>query len=117
MEDIKTTLDIIKRIREDLETLENRVRAAAGEEPGSLIPEWGITRTNIWKEVWERGGIVTREELHKIAKKHGIDNRGLGGFFTGKASLVNIAGNKVGLTEEAIRKMREWGVIGEDEGQ
>jgi hypothetical protein len=45
-------------------------------------------------EVLTRGGFVGRKELYEIAELHGMDRRGLGGFFreTGQKSLVDLPG-------------------------
>lgn len=45
-------------------------------------------------EILEQGAAVTRQELYGIAAKHGMDRRGLGGFFreSGKKSLTELPG-------------------------
>jgi len=59
------------------------------ELPSADQQEWvgGL----ILAEVLRDGGSVERDRLHRIAAKYGMDNRGLGGFFTGKGSLHSVA--------------------------
>ena len=73
-----------------------------------------MRRVQVWKAVQEEGGIITREQLHKIARKLGIDNRALGGFSTGRdPSLVKLADGRIALAERAKGKMTEWGLVEE----
>lgn len=59
-------------------------------------------------EVLEQGGSVTKEELYRIAAAHGMDRRGLGGFFrqSGKASLHLLPGDRVLLTPYGAEQAR-----------
>ncbi|HET9476619.1 MAG TPA: hypothetical protein VFP63_03940 [Dehalococcoidia bacterium] len=59
-------------------------------------------------EVLEQGGSVTKDELYRIAAAHGMDRRGLGGFFrqSGKSSLHVLPGDRVLLTPYGVEQAR-----------
>lgn len=70
-----------EKVRQARELVEKELPAADQQEwVGGLI----------LAEVLRDGGSVERSRLHQIAAKYGMDNRGLGGFFTGKGSLHSI---------------------------
>lgn len=75
------------------------------EEP----EEWMINRLKVWKRIQQSGGSVTREQLHDIAKNVGMDNRGLGGFFTGKESSLYWKNDKVNLREWVKEYVKKYG--------
>jgi hypothetical protein len=73
-------------------------------------------------EVLERGASVTRQELYEIAERHGMDRRGLGGFFrlSGKTSLNELPGtDRIVLTpygaEQARRHIERRQTLGYEE--
>jgi hypothetical protein len=73
----------------------------------------------ILAELLKEGGSVKRNRLHELAAKYGMDNRGLGGFFTGKGSLHIVPGTDlVMLTPEgaktAVRYLNKLGVVERD---
>jgi len=73
----------------------------------STEPQWagGLILADILRE----GGSVTRERLYGLARKHGMDRRGLGGFFTGRGSLQAIPEmNRVMLTPEGVKTARRY---------
>ena len=105
---IQEILETIRNCQVELKRAENTLLQLLGEEQES-VPEWMLLRLKIWKSIKEKGGIVTKEELYQIAKKVGIDNRGLGGFFTGKnASLVQLGDDKVALTQVGEKKLNQY---------
>ena len=61
-------------------------------------------------EVLERGASVSKAELYEIAAKHGMDRRGLGGFFrqSGKTSLYVLPGDRVVLTPYGAEQARRY---------
>ena len=61
-------------------------------------------------EVLERGASVSRDELYEIAAKHGMDRRGLGGFFrqSGKTSLYVLPGDRVVLTPYGAEQAKRY---------
>ncbi len=80
-----------------------------------LEKEVGAPTGDVWigglilAEVFQEGGSVSRARLHEIAKKYGMDNRGLGGFFTGKGSLQAIDEvERVVLTPQGIKTARSY---------
>ncbi len=80
-----------------------------------LEKELGASAENVWvgglilADVLREGGSVSKGRLHEIAKKYGMDNRGLGGFFTGKGSLQAIPEmDRVMLTPEGVKTARSY---------
>jgi hypothetical protein len=75
--------------------------------------EEGWPGERILAEVLAEGGSVTRERLYQLAAKHGMDRRGLGGFFraSGKGSLYEVPGmDRIILTPsgtEVARRLLE----------
>ena len=71
-----------------------------------------VRRLRVWKKIQDRGGVVTREELHEIVEEIGMDPRGLGGFFAGPdSSLVHVAQDKIALRQwaaEEVERYRRW---------
>lgn len=105
---IQEILETIRSCQVELKRAENKTLQLLGEE-GQSVPEWMVLRLKIWKSIKELGGVVTKEELYQIANKIGIDNRGLGGFFTGKnASLVQLGDDKVALTQAGEKKLNQY---------
>ncbi|HEU4759805.1 MAG TPA: hypothetical protein VFT91_07465, partial [Dehalococcoidia bacterium] len=80
--------------------VQREIRTSPGEQwAGGLI----------LADILREGGFVTRERLYEIAKKYGMDRRGLGGFFTGKGSLQAIPEmNRVMLTQEGVKTARRY---------
>jgi hypothetical protein len=90
-----------------LEEAEERLRhAKALLEPangGESREAWPGGR--ILADILAEGGSVTRERLYELAGKHGMDRRGLGGFFraSGKGSLYEVPGmDRIILTPSGI---------------
>lgn len=72
-------------------------------------PAEGWPGERILAEVLAEGGSVTRERLYQLAAKHGMDRRGLGGFFraSGKGSLYEVPGmDRIILTPSGIEVAR-----------
>lgn len=106
---IQEIVETIRSCQVELQRAENELLKLLGEEPQRIVPEWMLPRLKIWKSIKEEGGVVTKEELYQIATKVGIDNRGLGGFFTGKnASLVQLGDGKVALTQVGEKKLKQF---------
>jgi len=59
-------------------------------------------------EVYDAGGVVGKEQWLAIGKKHGMDARGLGGFFVGEGSMICIGGDKRALTERGMKMVKRW---------
>lgn len=91
-----------ERLRRAKSVLESgRESPSAGEWPGGRI----------LADVLAEGGSVTRERLYQLAAKHGMDRRGLGGFFraSGKGSLYEVSGmNRIILTPSGIEMARRF---------
>jgi len=81
------------RLIEEAEERLKEARAVLGAINGGREKEtWPGER--ILAEILSEGGSVTRERLYELAAKHGMDRRGLGGFFraSGKGSLYEVPG-------------------------
>jgi len=113
--ELREVLNDVRRMQVTLSTIESKVGRLLGEEVAEpTVPEWALQRVNIWKAIQEEGGIVAKEKLHQITRRLGVDNRALGGFFTGRdPSLVRLADGRIALAERAKRKMMEWGITEE----
>lgn len=59
-------------------------------------------------DVHKKGGVVTADDWKAIGKKHGMDARGLGGFFVGDGSMVLIGDDKRALTERGAKMVKKW---------
>jgi len=79
------------------------------EEETTKVEAWMINRLRIWKRIHESGGSVSRSELHAIAGQVGMDNRGLGGFFTGQKSSLYWKKNRVYLSAWAATQVKKLG--------
>jgi hypothetical protein len=73
-------------------------------------PQWIAEYRRSWKflkALDEAGGRVTAQQISLIAGRNGYDPRGLGGFYTGDASLRR-DGDYRELTEAGRRYIRQW---------
>jgi len=78
--------------------------------PIEPVPEWMKRRLRVWKRVWNKGGVISREQLHSIASEVGLDNRGLGGFFVGnRRSLIKLPDGRIQLSEAAVEAVKKYG--------
>ena len=73
------------------------------------VEDWMINRLKVWKRIQDKGGSVTREQLHEIAKDVGMDNRGLGGFFVGKHRSLYWKQDEAHLSDRAIELVKKLG--------
>lgn len=95
-------IESLSRIETEIQALKAKLIRASGKEPPSEIP----TQLRILHEIFKAGRIITKQQLYDIAKHNGLDNRGLGGFFSGKKpSLIELAGGRVALTKEGEKKL------------
>ena len=62
----------------------------------------------ILAEILKQGGSVSKQELYRLAAQHGMDRRGLGGFFrqSGKTSLYALPGDRVLITPYGVEQAR-----------
>lgn len=89
--------------------LENMLSKLHGGVPSP--PKWCIPRIFIWYEIYSRGGVVDRSELHQICKMYYGSLKALGGFFTGKDSSLQYVGvnkDKVALKDWAIKEVEQY---------
>jgi hypothetical protein len=98
----REALVLAEEIQERIERLARLLRPMAMED---AEPDVG---GQILAEILEQGGSVLREELYRLAAAHGMDRRGLGGFFrqSGKASLYDVPGGRVLLTPYGVEQAR-----------
>ena len=85
------TIQRADKLIAEIEVRLERLRALLGKEAGYEVSDMG---DRVLGNVLEQGAAVTRQELYEIAARHGMDRRGLGGFFreTGKKSLMELPG-------------------------
>src|SRR3989304_2873822 len=101
------TVEEALRLIEEAEERLKQARAALAPMMTSKRFEWPGGK--ILAEILAAGGSVTREHLYSLAAKHGMDRRGLGGFFrtSGKGSLYEGPGmDRVILTPSGIEIAR-----------
>lgn len=105
---------IEKEVDEAIKIL-TRVKALISGTRGEVTPpQWLIPRIFVWYEIYIRGGVVDRAELHKIGRIYGYDPRGLGGFFVGDEPSLRYIGkdrNKIVLersAEELVKEYLSW---------
>ena len=97
---------LIEEAEERLKRAKEMLRPTAGQGSGA---DWAGGR--ILAEILAEGGSVTRERLYQLAAKHGMDRRGLGGFFraSGRGSLYEVPGmDRVLLTPVGIETGRRF---------
>ena len=106
----KFLLELRKKL-EEVKLKIAEIEAMIDEQVGGMEipPDWMIPRIFVWYEIYKRGGIVKKEELHAIGKKYGYDPRGLGGFFAGNEPSLRYVG-----TRKDTIVLEEW-AIKEDE--
>jgi len=62
--------------------------------------------------LYEEGSIVTKKRFNEIGKELGYDIRGLQGFFAWGGKFVTlIAGDRVALTETAVKRLKQLNLI------
>lgn len=86
------------RLIAEIEDRMKQLKELLTEEPRSPVPDKG---DKVLGDVLRRGASVSRQELYSIAEEHGMDRRGLGGFFreSGQNSLTELPGtDRVVLT-------------------
>jgi hypothetical protein len=65
-------------------------------------------KTRVLREVSQRGGVVTKDDLRNIALEMGMDPRGLGGFYSHQGrSLRSLSDRRVTITEEGYRELEK----------
>ena len=101
-----TITNEIRHLLEEIEVRVAKVREVIGDSRSSA--DNSDNSVKILVEVYNAGGVVTKEEWRKIAKKHGMDTRGLGGFFVGEGSMVRIGDNKRALTEKGSDVVKRY---------
>jgi hypothetical protein len=106
------------RLIAEIEDRMKRLKELLVEEPGSPVANLG---DRVLGDVLRRGASVSKHELYSIAEEHGMDRRGLGGFFreSGQNSLTELPGtDRVVLTPYGAdraqrylnRSAREYGI-------
>ncbi len=104
----KTARDAVGLIQEAEEILQH-VKSLL-ESSSARVQEVDLGE-RILAEILQRGGSVSKQELYALAEKHGMDRRGLGGFFrqSGKTSLYELLGtDKVVLTPYGAEQARRF---------
>ena len=105
---IQKALENLQGVKENIFEIEALLKAATGEEVPVDFPEYKRNRIKVLEAVEKEGGVIAKDKLHAVAIKAGFDTRGLGGFFTRDKSLVQIAGNKVAITDSGKERLKEF---------
>ena len=81
------------RLIAEIEDRMNQLKGLLSEEPEVPVVDLG---DKVLGDVLRRGASVSRQELYDIAEAHGMDRRGLGGFFreSGQRSLTELPGTE-----------------------
>ncbi len=81
----------VAKLLDEIDARVAQLRTMVGSPAVPVPPDLG---ERVLAEVLTRGGSVSRKELYEIAELHGMDRRGLGGFFreTGQKSLMDLPG-------------------------
>jgi hypothetical protein len=81
----------VAKLLDEIEARVAQLRVIVASPAGPVAPDLG---ERVLADVLTRGGSVGRKELYEIAESHGMDRRGLGGFFreTGQKSLMDLPG-------------------------
>jgi hypothetical protein len=95
LEEMEKTMEtLIEEISYLKSELEDVLQNPSEEEEETPI------KIKLLKKIYDRGGIVSKEELYQIWKNLGRDTRGLGGFFRGRNPVIAEGpDNKVFLTK------------------
>ncbi len=102
-------LDLVIAWIEQAENCLARAREELQEALGNGM-EQQPANVKILREVANRGGSVSRYELHRIATEAGMSTRGLGGFFSRAGASLQYDGprrERVCLTEKGYHRLQE----------
>ena len=102
---------LVSEIDERLGKIKNLIGAGVDQE----WEERYTRRMNILADIYRNDGLVTDDELRKIAERHNMDMRGVGGFFVGDGSIVKISNDRTALTEKRKKDIQDWLKDHEDE--
>ena len=112
-EGLKDFLETIKRLRTIVSDLQGLIveleRLAGITDIKTPPPELQKLLRLLWI-VKLRDGVVSKDELYKLAEKVGYDTRGLGGVYRA-GYIEEIAGNQVALTkkgEKLVKDYEDW---------
>jgi regulator of replication initiation timing len=96
-ETVTSVLEEVSALKEELEEKVN------GEERDLPV------KVELLRKIAEKGGVITRKELHEMWKSFGRDTRGLGGFFKSKNPLIaEGAEDKIFITKYGEKLLKEY---------
>ena len=113
IEVLKNIKELLEQIERNIAEIRSKINTLLGEGP-EKPPDWCIPRVFVWYGIYNKGGLVSRDEFHRIGEEYGYDHRGLGGFFTGKEPSLRYVGvNKdtVALEDWAkdiVERYKDW---------
>ncbi len=96
----------VRQILDELNELEQIIEEGKGEPPEHLKDKLKV----LW-EIKKAGGVVSKDKAREYWISLGKDPRGFGGLFQGYGKLIQLADNKVGLSQEAdklIENYKDW---------
>nr|MDO8062814.1 hypothetical protein [Candidatus Freyrarchaeum guaymaensis] len=109
LEEIKSLLETMKELIERIEVM---IRGESITEEENMSGSVNDKRLCVLKEIYDRGGVVDRNEFYQIGENCGYSRKGLGGFFVGRRrTLTYISGGKVALTQDGEKELRKHNII------
>jgi hypothetical protein len=94
----------IEEIEANLEAMKRLLDADVDDEPS---PKYRVLR-----DVYEEGGIVSRDRWQEIGRDHGYDDpRGLAGLFAHGKWVEKIMDDQVALTGHAAEELERMGIL------
>ena len=106
LEEIKNELESISDlVKELIERVNALIRSEQYQEDSGRNEI--DRRLHVLKEIYSKGGVISRQEFHQIGERYGYPKQALGCFFVGKRKpLTMISGDKVALTPNGERELR-----------
>jgi hypothetical protein len=97
-------------ILEEIEVIEASLERMKRELQGDAADV--DSKFEVFADVYEEGGVVSRERWHEIGREHGYDDpRGLAGLFAHGKWVEKILGDQVALTADAERQLEAMGLV------
>jgi len=111
LEEIKNALESISdSVKELIERVNALIRNEQHQEDSGRNEI--DRRLHVLKEIYSRGGVISKQEFYQIGDRYGYPRQALGGFFVGKRKLLTmISENRVALTPNGERELRRHRLI------
>ena len=100
---IKNLKKQVKQILEELNEIEHIIESKEYEPPEHLKDKLKV----LW-EIKKAGGVISKQRAREYWMSLGKDPRGFGGLFQGYGKLIQLADNKIGLSQEADKLLEDY---------